>query len=327
MAEKTILEAVRDTLWKAMEADKRVILLGEDVGAKGGVFRVTAGFLEEFGEQRVMDTPLAELSIVGVGIGMAANGLLPVCEIQFADFIFPAFDQIVSEAARIRYRSNNAWGCPMVIRAPYGGGIHGALYHSQSIEAFFAHVPGLKVVAPSTPHDMAGLLYASIHDPDPVIFLEHKKTYRLVRGEVPDELFTIPLGKADRKREGRDLTLFAYGLMLHYALEAAARVARDGIEVEIIDPRTLVPLDTDLLFESVKKTSKLLIVHEDNIFGGFGAEVAAQVADEVFMWLDAPIKRLAAPQVPAMPYNSPQQEWFLPSVDDIEAAIRDLAAF
>ncbi|MDQ4075270.1 MAG: alpha-ketoacid dehydrogenase subunit beta [Chloroflexota bacterium] len=327
MAEKTILEAVHDTLWMAMEEDERVVVLGEDVGAKGGVFRVTAGFLEHFGEERVIDTPLAELSIVGVGIGMAANGLLPVCEIQFADFIHPAFDQIVSEAARIRYRSNNAWGCPMVIRAPYGGGIHGALYHSQSVEAFFAHVPGLKVVVPSTPYDTAGLLYSSIYDPDPVMFFEHKKTYRLIRDEVPDGSFKIPLGKADRKREGRDLTVFTYGLMLHYAMEAAERVAKDGISVEIIDPRTLVPLDEEMLFDSVKKTSKLLIIHEDNEFCGFGAEIAARVADEVFMWLDAPIRRLAGPNVPAMPYNSPQQAWFLPDVEDIEAAIRDLAEF
>ncbi len=327
MAQKTILEAVHDTLWKAMETNESVVVLGEDVGAKGGVFRVTAGFLDAFGETRVIDTPLAELAIIGVGIGMAANGLLPVCEIQFADFIHPAFDQIVSEAARIRYRSNNQWGCPMVIRTPYGGGIHGALYHSQCVEAFFAHVPGLKVVVPSTPYDTAGLLYASILDPDPVIFLEHKKSYRLIRGEVPDELFTIPLGQGRRAREGRDLTVFAYGLMLHYALEAAGRVAADGIEVEIIDPRTLVPLDKELLIESVKKTAKLLIVHEDNGFCGFGAEVAAIVADEAFMWLDAPIKRLTGPQVPAMPYNGPQQEWFLPSVERIEAAIRELAAF
>ncbi len=327
MATKTILEAVHDTMWKAMAQDESVVILGEDVGAKGGVFRATAGFLEEFGEERVIDTPLAELAIVGVGIGMAANGLLPVCEIQFADFIHPAFDQIVSEAARIRYRSNNAWGCPMVIRAPYGGGIHGALYHSQSVEALFAHIPGLKVVVPSTPYDTAGLLYSAIYDPDPVMFFEHKRTYRLIKGEVPDETFKLPIGKADRKREGRDLTVVAYGLMLHYALEAAERVAADGISVEIIDPRTIAPLDKEMILESVQKTSKLLIVHEDNEFLGFGAEVAAIVADEGFMWLDAPIKRLCGPNVPAMPYNAPQQEWFMPGVEEIEAAIRDLAEY
>lgn len=327
MATKTILEAVHDTLWKAMEDDERVLILGEDVGAKGGVFRVTAGFLDEFGENRVMDTPLAELAIVGVAIGMAANGLLPVCEIQFADFIHPAFDQIVSEAARIRYRSNGNWSCPMVIRAPYGGGIHGALYHSQSVESLFAHVPGLKVVVPSTPYDTAGLLYSAIHDPDPVLFFEHKKSYRLIKGEVPDELFSLPIGKGDRKREGRDLTVVAYGMMLHYALEAAERVAADGISVEIIDPRSLVPLDKEIILDSVRKTSKLLIIHEDNEFMGMGAEIAAIVADEAFMDLDAPIKRLAGPNVPAMPYNGPQQEWFMPNIERIEAAIRDLAEF
>lgn len=327
MAIKTVLDAVHDTLWKAMEEDETIVIMGEDVGAKGGVFRVTAGFLEEFGEQRVIDTPLAELAIVGVGIGMAANGMLPVCEIQFADFIHPAFDQIVSEAARIRYRSNGNWTCPMVIRAPYGGGIHGALYHSQSVEALFAHVPGLKVVVPSTPYDTAGLLYSAIHDPDPVLFFEHKKSYRLIKGEVPDELFKIPIGKGDRKREGRDLTVVAYGMVLHYALEAAERLAADGISVEIIDPRSLVPLDKEIILESVRKTSKLLIIHEDNEFMGIGAEIAAIVADEAFMDLDAPIKRLAGPNVPAMPYNGPQQEWFMPNTEKIEAAIRDLAEF
>lgn len=327
MAVKTILEAVHDTLWQAMDADSRVVILGEDVGAKGGVFRVTAGFLDKFGEHRVIDTPLAELAIAGVGIGMAANGLLPVCEMQFADFIHPAYDQIVSEAAKIRYRSNNAWSCPMVIRAPYGGGIHGALYHSQSVEALFAHVPGLKVVMPSTPYDTAGLLMSSIYDPDPVLFFEHKRTYRLIKGEVPDEPYRLPIGKADIKRTGRDITVVTYGLMLHYTLEAAERLAKDGISVEIVDPRTIVPLDQKTILDSVKKTSKLLIVHEDNEFLGMGAEIAAIVADKGFSYLDAPIKRLCGPQVPAMPYNAPQQEWFMPSVEKIEKAIRDLVDF
>lgn len=327
MAVKTILEAVHDTLWQAMEADARVVILGEDVGAKGGVFRVTAGFLDKFGEERVIDTPLAELAIAGIGIGMAANGLLPVCEMQFADFIHPAFDQIVSEAARMRYRSNNTWSCPMVIRAPYGGGIHGALYHSQSVEALFAHVPGLKVVMPSTPYDTAGLLMSSIYDPDPVLFFEHKRTYRLIKGEVPESPYRLPIGKADVKRPGRDLTVVTYGLMLHYTLEAAERVAKAGISVEVIDPRTIVPLDEKAILDSVKKTSKLLIVHEDNEFLGVGAEIAAIVADKGFSYLDAPIKRLCGPNVPAMAYNAPQQEWFMPNVEKIEKAIRDLVEF
>ncbi|MDQ7030740.1 MAG: alpha-ketoacid dehydrogenase subunit beta [Ardenticatenia bacterium] len=327
MAVKSLLEAIHDTLWKAMDVDERVVVLGEDVGAKGGVFRVTAGFLDAFGEERVIDTPLAELSIVGVAIGMALNGLLPVAEIQFADFIHPAFDQIVNEAARIRYRSNGAFECPMVIRTPYGGGIHGGLYHSQSIEGFFTHVPGLKVVAPSTPYDAAGLLWAAIQDRDPVLFLEHKKTYRLIKGEVPDELFTVPIGKGEIKRVGDDITVIAYGLMLHYALEAAERVARDGISVEVVDPRTLLPVDKALILDSVKKTSKVLIVHEDNKFMGFGAELAATIVEEAFEWLDAPVKRLCGPDVPAMPYNEPQEHWFMPNPDKIEAAIRDLAEY
>ncbi len=327
MAVKSILEAIHDTLWKAMEVDERVVVLGEDVGAKGGVFRVTAGFLDAFGEERVIDTPLAELSIVGVAIGMALNGLLPVAEIQFADFIHPAFDQIVNEAARIRYRSNGAFECPMVIRTPYGGGIHGGLYHSQSIEGFFTHVPGLKVIAPSTPYDAAGLLWAAIQDRDPVLFLEHKKTYRLIKGDVPDELFTLPIGKGEIKRPGDDITVIAYGLMLHYALEAAERVAQDGISVEVVDPRTLLPVDKELILDSVKKTSKVLIVHEDNKFMGFGAELAATIVEEAFEWLDAPVKRLCGPDVPAMPYNEPQEHWFMPNPDKIEAAIRDLAEY
>lgn len=327
MPTKSVLDAVHDTLEKAMATDDRVVVLGEDVGAKGGVFRATVGFLDRFGEERVIDTPLAELSIVGVAIGMALNGLLPVAEIQFADFIHPAFDQIVNEAAKIRYRSNGAWEVPMVIRAPYGGGIHGGLYHSQSVEAFFTHVPGLKVVAPSTPYDTAGLLWASILDPDPVLFLEHKRTYRLIKGEVPDDLYTVPIGKANVVREGEDLTVIAYGMMLHYVLEAAERLAAEGISVEVVDPRTLLPLDKATILDSVKKTGKALIVHEDNRFMGYGAEIAAIIADEAFMWLDAPVKRLAGPDVPAMPFNSPQEEWFLPNTDKIEAAIRDLAEF
>src|SRR5712692_11931742 len=221
MTEKNVVQTVHDTLWEAMKADDRVLVLGEDVGARGGVFRVTAGFLDEFGERRVIDTPLAESSIVGVAIGMALHGLLPVAEIQFADFIHPAFDQIVSEAARIRYRSNGDWTCPIVIRAPYGGGVHGGLYHSQSVEAFYAHVPGLQVCIPSTPADAKGLLKSAIRDPDPVLFLEHKKVYRLVSEEVPDGDHLVPIGPALVRREGTKLSCFAWGLMTHYSLQAA----------------------------------------------------------------------------------------------------------
>ena len=225
MSEKNVVTAIHDTLHDLMAADERIVVLGEDIGVRGGVFRVTDGFLEEFGERRVIDTPLAEGGIIGVAVGMALHGLLPVAEIEFADFIHPAFDQIVSEVARMRYRTNGDFGLPMVIRTPWGGGVHGALYHSQSIEAFYGHVPGLKVVVPSTPADAAGMLRSAVADPDPVLFLEHKRTYRLIKGEVPDEPFTVPIGMADVKREGEDLTVVAYGLMLHTCLEAASRLA------------------------------------------------------------------------------------------------------
>jgi 2-oxoisovalerate dehydrogenase E1 component beta subunit len=327
MATKNVVQAIHDTMWDEMQRDNRVIVLGEDVGAKGGVFKATAGFLDEFGELRTIDTPLAELSIIGVAIGAALNGLRPIAEIQFADFIHPAFDQIVSEAARFYYRSNGVWNVPLVIRTPYGGGIHGALYHSQSVEAFFAHVPGLKVVAPATPYDAAGLLRAAIRDPDPVLFLEHKKTYRGIRGDVPSEPFEIPIGRADIKREGTALSVFAYGMMLHYALEAAEEVANEGIDVEVVDLRTLAPLDKGTILNSARKTSKVLIVHEDNKTMGLGAELAALIADEAFEWLDGPIHRLAGPDVPAMPYAKPMEEFFLVNPRKIATAIRDLATY
>ena len=243
-------------------------MLGEDVGKKGGVFLATDGLWAEFGDERVIDTPLTESMIVGVSIGASANGLRPIAEIQFADFIFPAFNQILSEAARMRYRSNNAFGCPITIRAPYGGGVHGALYHSQSVEAFFTHIPGLKVVIPSTPYDARGLLRSAIRDDDPVLFFEHKKLYRSVRGEVPDREYTVPLGSAAVVRAGTQVTVVTYGLMTHYALEAADRVAEEGISAEVIDLRSLRPLDRTTLLDSVRKTGKCLVVYEDSRFGG-----------------------------------------------------------
>lgn len=327
MATKNIIQSIHDTLWDEMQRDDRIIILGEDVAGKGGVFKATEGFLQEFGELRVIDTPLAELGIIGVAIGAAVNGLRPVAEIQFADFIHPAFDQIVNEAAKFYYRSNGVWNVPLVIRTPYGGGIHGGLYHSQSVEAFFAHVPGLKVVTPATPYDAAGLLRAAIHDPDPVLYLEHKKTYRLIQGEVPDEPFEIPIGLADVKRAGTDLTVFAYGMMLHHALEAAKAVADEGLDVEVVDLRTLHPLDRQTILESAKKTGKVLIVHEDTRTMGLGAEVAALIADEAFEWLDGPIHRVTGPDIPAMPYAQPMEDFFLPNPEKIAAGIRELAAY
>ena len=327
MALMTFIEAIRDTLAEEMRRDESVIVLGEDVGRKGGVFLATDGLWAEFGEHRVIDTPLTESMIVGASIGAAVNGLRPVAEIQFADFIYPAFNQLVSEAARMRYRSNNAVGLPMTIRAPYGGGVHGALYHSQSVEAFFTHVPGLKVVVPSTPHDARGLLRSSIRDDDPVLFFEHKKMYRSVRGDVPDGDFVVPLGRARVTHPGSQITVIAYGLMAHYALEAADRVAEEGISVEVVDLRTLRPLDKDTVLTSVRKTGKCLIVYEDNRFGGYGAEVAAVVAEEAFDYLDGPVTRIAGPDVPGVPYNHVLEDWFMVDPEKIVAGIRKLAAY
>jgi 2-oxoisovalerate dehydrogenase E1 component beta subunit len=327
MAEKNVVQTIHDTLQEEMRRDDRVVVLGEDVGARGGVFRVTMGFLDEFGEERVIDTPLDECLIAGVAIGLAIDGMRPVAEMQFADFSFPGFNQIVQEAARIRYRSNGDFSVPMVIRAPYGGGVHGALYHSQSVEAFYAHVPGLKVVVPSTPHDAKGMLLQAIEDEDPVVYLEHKKTYRLIKGEVPDERYTIPLGKAVVRRPGTDLTCVSYGLMHHYCVEAAERLSGEGLEVEVVDLRSIFPLDIETILESVGKTNKAMVVYEDNKFLGAGAEVAAQIAERAMFELDGPIVRIAGPHVPAMPFAPPLEAWFMPDVDGIEQEMRKLAEF
>jgi 2-oxoisovalerate dehydrogenase E1 component beta subunit len=327
MAIKTFIEAIREGMAEEMRRDDSVVVLGEDVGKKGGVFLATDGLWAEFGEDRVIDTPLTESMIVGTSIGAAINGLRPVAEIQFADFIHPAFNQLVSEAARMRYRSNNGFSVPMVVRAPYGGGVHGALYHSQSVEAFFTHVPGLKVVIPSTPYDAKGLLRTSIRDDDPVLFFEHKKMYRSVRGEVPDGDYTVPLGSAAIRRAGSQVTVVAYGLMVLYALEAAERVAGEGIEVEVIDVRSLRPLDRDTILSSVRKTGKCLVAYEDNRFGGYGAEICAIVAEEAFDYLDGPVTRIAGPDVPGVPYNHALEDWFMLSPAKIADAIRKLAAY
>lgn len=321
MPEMNLLEAIRQGLDEAMAADARVFIFGEDVGKRGGVFRVTEGLYDKYGPMRVIDSPLAESVIVGACIGAAMNDTLPIAEIQFADFIAPAFNQIVQEAARIHYRSNGDWEVPLVIRVPYGGGIHGALYHSQSVEAFFAHVPGLKVVTPSTPYDAKGLLKSAIEDPNPVLFLEHKKTYRLIKGFVPEEDYRVPIGPADIKRPGEDISVFAYGLMLHYCLEAAQMLAAEGVSVEVVDLRTLRPLDTETILASVRRTGKALIVHEDNLFGGFGGEVAAIIAEHAFEYLDGPVMRVGGPDVPAMPFAHSLEAAFMPSPASIAAAI------
>jgi 2-oxoisovalerate dehydrogenase E1 component beta subunit len=327
MPERTNVQAVHDTLLEEFRRDERVMIIGEDVGKRGGVFRVTDGFIDEFGPYRVLDAPLAESAIVGVAIGLALAGMRPIAEMQFADFSTPAFDQIVQEAARIRYRSNGQWGVPMVVRMPWGGGVRGALYHSQSLEAFYAHVPGLKVVAPSTPRDITGMLRSAIRDEDPVIFLEHKATYRAVKGDVPDGDWTIPLGTADVKREGTDVTVFAYGLMLHHCLRAAETLAGEGVSVAVIDVRSLRPLDAATILREARKTGKCLVVYEDNRLFGAGAEIAALIAEEAFDDLDAPVMRIGGPEAPAMPFNKPQEDAFMPDPAGIATKMRELAAY
>jgi 2-oxoisovalerate dehydrogenase E1 component beta subunit len=328
VTEKNVVTAIHDTLHDEMAADDRVVVLGEDIAVRGGVFRVTQGFLEEFGEERVIDTPLAEAGIIGLAVGMALHGLLPVAEIEFADFIHPAFDQMVSEVARMRYRSNGDFGLPMVVRAPWGGGVHGALYHSQSIEAFYGHVPGIKVVVPSTPADASGMLRAAIKDPDPVLFLEHKRTYRLIKGDVPDEPFEVAIGTADVKREGEDLTAVSYGLSLHQCLEAASRLQDEhGVSVEVVDVRTISPLDTETIVSSVRKTGKAMVVYEDNRTYGAGAEITATIAEECLFDLDGPIVRLGGPDVPAMGFASNLEQAFLLDADRIAEDMLELARF
>lgn len=327
MPQKSYLEAIRDGMRDELRRDERVMILGEDVGAKGGVFGTTEGLQAEFGEYRVMDSPLAESCIVGVCIGAALNGMRPIAEIQFQDFILPAVDQIVSEAAKMRYRSNNDWGVPMVVRAPFGGGIHGALYHSQSIEAIFCGVPGLKVVVPSTPYDAKGLLISAVRDPDPVLFFEHKRAYRSVKGEVPDGDYTVPLGTAAVVREGRDIAIFTYGIMVHTALEAAERLAADGFECEIVDLRSLRPLDRDAIVAAARKCGKVMVAQEANLAVSVSSEVSAIVAEECFEHLDAPVMRIGGPEIPAMPFAHNLEDFYLVTPDKLEAALRKLAAY
>ncbi|WP_026558874.1 alpha-ketoacid dehydrogenase subunit beta [Bacillus sp. J37] len=327
MAVISYIEAITMAMREEMERDENVFVLGEDVGKKGGVFKATAGLYDQFGEARVIDTPLAESAIAGVGIGAAMYGMRPVAEMQFADFIMPAVNQIVSEAAKIRYRSNNDWSCPITIRAPFGGGVHGALYHSQSVEAMFANQPGLKIVIPSTPYDAKGLLKAAIRDDDPVLFFEHKRAYRLIKGEVPNDDYVLPIGKADVKREGDDVTVITYGLCVHFALQAAERLANDGVSVHVVDLRTVYPLDKETIIEAASKTGKVLLVTEDNKEGSIIGEVSAIIAENCLFDLDAPIMRLAGPDVPAMPYAPTMEKFFMMNPDKVEEAIRKLAEF
>jgi 2-oxoisovalerate dehydrogenase E1 component beta subunit len=327
MPAKTYLEAIRDGIHTEMARDDRVFILGEDVGAKGGVFGVTDGLQKEFGEERVLDSPLAESCIVGVAVGAALNGMRPIAEIQFQDFIMPAVDQIVSEAAKIRYRSNNDWECPLVVRAPFGGGVHGALYHSQSIEAMFCHVPGLRVVVPSTPHDAKGMIIAALRDPDPVLYFEHKRAYRAIKGEVPDGDYTVSLDTAQVVREGDDIAVFSYGMMVHTALEAADALGADGFSCEVVDLRSLRPLDRGAIVESARKCGKVLIVQEANLAVSVASEVSAIIAEECFEHLDAPVMRIGGPEIPAMPYAPPLEHFYLVTPEKVERKLRELAAY
>jgi 2-oxoisovalerate dehydrogenase E1 component beta subunit len=327
MAVKTVIEAIREGMDEEMARDPSVFLIGEDVGNRGGVFLASDGLYKKYGALRVIDSPLAESCIVGVAIGAAVNGMRPIAEIQFADFIAPAMNQIIEEAARFCYRSAGDFNLPMVIRAPWGGGVHGALYHSQSIEATFGHIPGLKVVAPGTPADAKGLLKAAIRDPDPVLYLEHKRTYRLVKGEVPDGDGVVPIGKADIKRQGKDISLIAYGLMLTYCLEVAEKLAAEGISAEVLDLRTIKPIDQAAIVDTARKTGKVLVVHEDNRFAGIAAEVMAIIMENAFDALDAPVMRVTGPDVPAMPFNHVLEEAFMPNVEKILVKAKELAAF
>src|SRR6187399_523115 len=324
MSLTTYVEAIRQGIWEEMERDESVFVLGEDVGIYGGAFKVTAGMLEKFGEQRVIDTPISESAIVGAAIGAALMGMRPIAEMQFADFISCAFDQITNFAAKCRYR----WGAgiPIVVRAPSGGGIHGGPFHSQNPEMHFVHTPGLKVVCPSTAYDAKGLLKAAIRDPDPVIFFEHKYLYRRIKEELPDGDIIVPIGKAAVRRKGSNLSIITYGAMVYVALDAATELAKEGIDVEVLDLRSLLPFDKEAVLETVKRNNKVILLHEDTRTGGFAGELAALISEEAFDYLDGPIRRITAPDTP-VPYSPPLEEFFLPKVSDVTRVARELHAY
>jgi 2-oxoisovalerate dehydrogenase E1 component beta subunit len=320
----TYVDAIREGLREEMQRDERVFLLGEDIGVYGGAFKVTDGLIQEFGEGRVIDTPIAETAIVGAAVGAAMMGLRPVAEMQFIDFISCAFDMITNFAAKSRYRTGV--GVPLVIRGPSGGGVHGGPFHSQNPEAYFAHTPGLKVVQPATAYDAKGLIKAAIRDDDPVLFFEHKFLYRRIKEELPAGDWIVPIGKAAVRREGRDLSVITYGAMVWIALEAAKTLEAEGIDVEIVDLRTLFPLDENTVLESVSKTNKAILLHEATRTGGIGAEIAAVLSERCFEYLDGPLVRVTAPDTP-VPYSPPLEEFFLPNAEKLCRAARALAAY
>ena len=324
MAQVTFLEAIRQALFEEMERDPTVVLLGEDVGVYGGAFKVSAGLLERFGWERVIDTPISETAIIGAAVGMSYAGLRPVAEMQFIDFIACCFNQLTNFVAKSHYR----WGAPvpMVVRGPSGGGVHGGPFHSANPEMYFVHTPGLKVIYPSTAYDAKGLLKSAIRDNNPVLFFEHKFLYRRIKEEIPAEDYTVPIGKAAVRREGRDLTIISYAAMMHTSLEAANLLSKEGIEAEVMDLRTLYPLDREAILASVRKTNKLLVVHEDTRTGGIAGEIAAIVCEEAFEDLDGPMLRVTSLDTP-VPYSPPLEERFLPNAEKVAAAARELARF
>jgi len=324
MAVKTYLQAISDGLRSEMQRDKRVFVIGEDVGVYGGAFKVTQGFQEEFGPWRVIDAPLSETAIVGGCTGAAMMGMRPVAEMQFADFISCAWDHLVTVAAKQRYRAGTP--VPITVRLPSGGGFSGGPFHSQNPESSFAHIPGLKVVCPATPADAKGLLIEAIQDPNPVLYFEHKHLYRRIKDEVPEERYTVPFGEARTHREGDDISLITWGAMVYTADEAAQKLEDEGVSVEILDLRTLAPWDKEAVLSSVAKTSKALILHEDTLTGGFGAEIAATISEAAFESLDAPVRRIAAPDTP-VPFSPPREKAFIPQVDDVVAGLKELAEY
>ncbi len=320
----TYIDAIREGIWEEMEKDESVFILGEDVGIYGGAFKLTRGMLDKFGPMRVIDTPISESAIVGAAIGASLVGMRPVCEMQFIDFISCAFDQIINFAAKCRYR----WGAgvPIVVRGPCGGGVHGGPFHSQNVESYFFNVPGLKIVCPATAYDAKGLIKAAIRDPDPVLYFEHKYLYRRIKEDLPAEDFVVPIGKAQLRREGEDMSIITYGAMVYKALEAAAELEKEGIDVEVLDLRSILPLDEEAILATAKKTSKVIVLHEATLTGGPGGEVVARIAEKAFEHLDGPIVRIAPPDTP-VPYSPPLEEAFLPQVKDIVARARKLAAY
>jgi len=324
MALTTYIDGIKEAIWEEMERDERVYILGEDVGIYGGAFKVTKGMLDHFGDQRVIDTPISESAIVGAAIGSALVGMRPVAEMQFIDFISCAFDQIINFAAKCRYR----WGAgvPIVVRGPCGGGVHGGPFHSQNVESYFFNVPGLKIVCPSTAYDAKGLMKAAIRDEDPVLYFEHKFLYRRIKEELPEEDFVVPIGKAKLRRVGDDLSIITYGAMVYTALDAAAELEKEGVSVEVLDLRSILPLDEDAILETAKKTSKIIVLHEATLTGGPGGEIVARIAEKAFEYLDGPIVRVASADTP-VPYSPPLEEAFLPQVSDVLEAARKLAAY